>query len=170
MRYHERQRQFREHAAARLRRNTAEAARIEAAIGPDLVGPHQLFVFALFAAAVSERFGDELNRAELAGFIAGARKADPGPHWPRAEALIRLCYGETGPDTDAPPDEQPVPMWAVLARLVPPEASDDAFAALFDRAEEVGRRIVSRVFERERLYGWADKPDPGSGSAGTSSG
>lgn len=166
MRYHERQRLFREHAAARLRRDTAETARIEATIGPDLTGPHRLFVFALFAAAVSGHFGDELDSAELADFVAGARRAEPGPHWLRAEALIRLCYGEIGPDADAPPDEEPAPMWAVLARLVPPEASDAALAALFGRADEVGRRIVSRVFERERLYGWADEPEtePGLGS------
>ena len=162
MRYHQRQRLFRDHATARLRHDTDEAARIEAAIGPDLTGPHRLFVFALFAAAVTEHFGDRLDHTALADFITAARSADPGPHWTRAENLIGRCYGATGPDTDAPPDQQPAPMWAALTRLVPPQAGDDALAALLDRADETGRRIVAEIFERERRYGWADEPEPGA--------
>lgn len=55
-------------------------------------------------------------------------------------------------------------MWAVLVRLIPPEAGDYVLLALFGRADEVGRRIVSTVFERERLYGWADEPEAGEAS------
>ncbi|WP_199044694.1 hypothetical protein, partial [Glycomyces salinus] len=73
VRYHERQRLFREHATARLRREGIESTRLEALIGPELSPHHQLFVFALFAAAVTEHFGDELDRAELADCTTGLR-------------------------------------------------------------------------------------------------
>lgn len=90
MNYHERQRLFREHASARLRRDAAETGRIQALIGPDLLVPHQLFVFSLFAAAVSEHFGDELDRNTLAEFIANAQMAGQRPNWEQAAALIRV--------------------------------------------------------------------------------
>ena len=159
MDYHERRRRFREHATARIRRDHAAAARIQRLIGPELLVSYQLFVFSLFAAAVVERFGPELDRAELAALTAELRRARPDLHWLRAEALIRVCYGESRLYLDIPQAEQPELMWAVLVLLVPPDAGDDALDSLFTEADQIGRETVTATFRAERLYGWADEPE-----------
>lgn len=159
MKYQERLALFREHAAAVLRRDQAGVDRLGARIGSDLYLHHQLFVFTLFASAVTDHFGDELDRAELGDLMAELRSARPGLHWLQAEALIRLCYDESGLYMEVPQSEHPQLMWAVLALIVPPDPNETTLAVLFDRADELGREVVSRVFETERLFGWADEPE-----------
>lgn len=159
MNHHQRQALFKEHAAAVLRRDTAEAARVQASIGPDLWIGHQLFIFSLFASAVTDHFGDDLDRAELAELMAELRSVRPDAHWLRAEALIRLCYGESSLYTDVPQSEHPQLMWAALALIVPPNPGETTLAVLFDRADDLGREVVSGIFESERLFGWADEPE-----------
>ncbi|WP_199034030.1 hypothetical protein, partial [Glycomyces salinus] len=100
------------------------------------------------------------DRAELADCTTGLRQARPDLRWRRAEALIQACYGEPSRYLEVPTSEQPALMWAVLARIVPPDAGDDALTALFDRADRLGCRIVAGVFETQGLYGWADEDDP----------
>lgn len=159
MKYQERQRLFRQHASARLRRDTAETTRIEAVIWPDLYLPHQLFVFALFTTAVHDHFGSDLDRARLAELMASLREARPGLHWLRAEALIRVSYDESRLYLDVPQSEQPGLMWAVLEQLIPTDTGEADLAGLFERADQFGREVVTDVFRAERLYGWADEDD-----------
>lgn len=159
MNYHERQALFRDHAAAVLRRDRAEADRVARSIGSDLALGHYLFAFALFASTVTDHFGDELDRTELAELMAELRTAAPGAAWLRAEALIRACYDETNLYMDVPQSEQWSLAWAVLSLIVPPEPSEATLSVLFERADRLGREIVSGIFESERLFGWADEPE-----------
>ncbi|WP_199044181.1 hypothetical protein [Glycomyces salinus] len=159
MNHHRRQALFKEHAAAVLRRDTAGAARALASIGPESWMGHQLFVFSLFASTVTDHFGDDLDRADLAELMAEFRTARPDAHWLRAEALIRSCYGESSLYLDVPQSEHWSLMWAVLALIVPPDPGETTLTVLFDRADDLGREVVSGIFESERLFGWADEPE-----------
>lgn len=158
MNYHERQALFRDHAAAVLRHDQSEADRILRQIGPDLDLPHYLFVFALFASTVTDHFGDDLDRSELADLMAALRTASPNIDWFKAEALIRVHYGESHLYMEVPQSEHWSLMWAVLARIVPPDPGETALTVLFDRSDRLGREMVASVFETERLFGWADEP------------
>ncbi|WP_199039436.1 hypothetical protein [Glycomyces salinus] len=168
MRYQERQALFRDHAKAALRRDAPELSRLRSLIGPDLYLHHQLFVFALFAAAVTDHFGDDLDREELAGLMAKLRETRPGLHWLRAEALVRICYGESAFYLDVPQREQYGLMWAVLEQLIPPDMGDADLTALLEEADEFGRQTVTGVFKSERLFGFGDEvedPESREGSA-----
>lgn len=166
MDYKARQRRFREYATAMIRRDGAEAARIHRLFGPDLAVSYHLFVFSLFSAAVIGHFGPELDRAELAEAMTGLREERPDLHWLRAEALIRVCYGESRLFQDIPQVEQPEVMWAVLLRLIPPDTDDPALTELFTETDQIGRDVVVSTFRSERLFGWADEPEETPTGAG----
>ena len=151
---------FRAHAAAVLRRDTIEAARVLEAISPASWLGHQLFVLALFTSTVTDHFGPDLDRAELDQFTTRLRTTHPGLHWLRAEALIRASYGETSLYLDVPQSEHWTLMWAVLTCLTPPDTQQEALHERFDHADDLGRQIVTDLFATEHLYHRADQPAP----------
>ena len=157
---HQGQALFRAHAAAVLRGDTAEAARVLEAIRPASWLGHQLFVLALFTSTVTDHFGPDLDRTELDQFTTRLRTAHPGLHWLRAEALIRASYGETSLYLDVPQSEHWTLMWAVLTCLTPPDTQPETLHERFDHADHLGRQIVTDIFATEHLYHQTDQPAP----------
>jgi hypothetical protein len=157
------ERLFREHAIAVFRRDQAEITRTQGLLYPECYLAHQLFTFALFAAAMVDHFGDDFDRARLADLMASLRAARPGIAWLRAEALVRICYGESSLYMDVPQSEQFSLMWAVLEQVITYETSDSELEALFEDADEFGRQTVTGVWRAARLFGFSDEDDdPGA--------
>ncbi|WP_100445860.1 hypothetical protein [Glycomyces xiaoerkulensis] len=153
---HERKRLFRSHAIAVLRGDRREANRLGQTIQSEHHLAHQMFLFAVFTAAVADHFGDDLDRSALARLIAGLRADRPNLPQLKTEALVRVLYGEGRLYLDVPQADHPASMWAVLKALLGPDRTDEALADLFDRADTTGRELVAAVFESEALYGYRD--------------
>jgi hypothetical protein len=155
---------FRAHAAARLRGDTVEAARLASQIGPELRMNHVLFLTALLAGVIVEEYGSRPDPTDLAALTKRLHdkhfSADPTFNALRAEAMIRAVCGESILLTEIPFAEQPGYIWAVLAELVPPDISDDELAEYFDLAEEAGLTWMSETLEATvRNYPKQTRPD-----------
>lgn len=130
---------FRAHATARLRRDTAEAARLAAQIGPERHMAHTVFVLSVFMVIVAEELGDRPDPWDLAELTKRLHdkhfEANPGFNALRAEAMVRAVCTETGLLNEIPLAEQPGYMWAVMTELIDLARSDADLAELFEAAD-----------------------------------
>jgi hypothetical protein len=143
---------FRAHAAARLRGDAAEALRLARQIGEARRMAHLLYVLYLFTATVYDEYGDTPDPWDLAELTKRLheRHFRPGGEFRaiRAEAMIRGVCGESPLMTEVPAADQPAYMWAVIAELTDPEATDAAIAERLDRAEAIGAELVGSGWDR----------------------
>lgn len=146
MNYEERLSLFRKHATALLRGNQPEVDRHERHIYPDHALSHHSFVFALFAASITNRFGHHLEGGDLNKLLAQVngtyREVSPS----KVEALIRALYGEPELFAEVPQAEHLPLMWPVLQTITEQAASDRVLAARFEQAERTSRAIVTSLF------------------------
>lgn len=142
---------FRSHATARLRGNTAEAARLAAQIGPGQLMTHQLFLVSLLAQAVVEEYGAQPDPSDLAAITKRLHDkhfaTNPSFNALRAEAMVRAVCGDSVLLTEIPHAEQPAYLWAAIGELIEPDLTDAQLAELFDLAEEYGLECLTEAFE-----------------------
>ncbi|WP_205324997.1 hypothetical protein [Glycomyces sp. YM15] len=155
---------FRAHAAARLRGDTVEAARLASQIDPELRMNQVLFLTAFLAGVIVEEYGSQPDPTDLAALTKHLHdkhfRTDTTFNALRAEAMIRSVCGESILLTEIPFAEQPGYIWAVLAELVEPTISDDDLAEHFDLAEEAGLTWMNETLEATvRNYPSQTKPE-----------
>jgi hypothetical protein len=142
---------FRAHAAARLRGDTVEAARLASQIGPELRMNQVLFLTALLAGVIVDEYGSQPDPTDLAALTKHLHDkhfpTDPTFNALRAEAMIRAVCGESVLLTEIPFADQPGYIWAVLTELISPTISEDELAEHFDLAEEAGLTWMSETLE-----------------------
>lgn len=160
---------YRAHATARLKGDTAEAARLAAQLGPEKQMPHLLFQYSLFTEIVFEHLGDRPDPTDLAELT----KCLHDRHFTgvgtfnalRAEAMVRAVCGESILLTEIPFGDQAAYMWAVMNELAGPELSDEDLATLFTRADEAGLVSLAEAFGSTIRTQPAPGPAPESESA-----
>ncbi|MFC3492950.1 hypothetical protein [Glycomyces rhizosphaerae] len=142
---------FRSHATARLRGDTAEAARLASQIGPGQLMTHQLFLVSLLAQAVVEEYGAQPDPSDLAAITKRLHDkhfaTNPSFNALRAEAMVRAVCGDSVLLTEIPHAEQPAYLWAAIGELIEPDLTDAQLAELFDLAEEYGLECLTEAFE-----------------------
>ncbi|MCH7229648.1 hypothetical protein L0U85_02045 [Glycomyces sp. L485] len=157
---HERRALFREHAVAMIRDDQPTASRAHRLIYPDQMIAHTIFVFALFATVLIEHFGDELDRDELSRTMAALRAERSGFASLKAEALVRVVYGESQLYVEIPQAEHGFYMWAVITHLIGPDRTEDHLTELFGHVDLLAKGFVESVFESSALAAFYDGPDP----------
>lgn len=161
---------FRAHAAARLRGDLDEGLRLVLQIGEERRTAHLLFVLYLFTRAVHDEYGDTPDPGDVAELTRRLheRHYRPGGEFRaiRAEAMVRGVCGESPLLTEVPVAEQPAYMWAVIAELTGPDATDAEIADLLDRAEATGAEITGSGRDRPTGARPARRraPEPRSGA------
>jgi hypothetical protein len=146
---------FRAHAAARLRGDTAEAARIAAEFTESEQRLHLMFLQSLFAAFVIEDLGsapDPFDLAQLTKRLHDTHfrpEAEGGAAFIalRSEAMIRALFGEEFLLLEIPFGEQPGYMWAVMNELCGPDATDEDLDERCRLAAEFARDGVGSAAE-----------------------
>ena len=149
---------FQAHAAARLRGETAEAARIASQFTEREQRMHMIFVQSLFAGVVIDTLGTRPDPSDLAEVAKRLHDkhfqsdASTGAAFValRAEAMIRSLFGEEFLLFEIPFGEQSGYMWAVMAELCGPDLTDDQLAESFRIAAEIARDGIDSGSEREK--------------------
>ena len=148
---------FRAHAMARLRGDTAEAAKLAAQVGPERHMAHTLFVLSVFMVIVAEELGDRPDPWDLAELTKRLHdkhfRANPGFNALRAEAMVRAVCTEPGLLNEIPLAEQPGYMWAVMTELIDPASADADLAERFDAADIARADWVSDATMRSLFTG-----------------
>ena len=158
MDYHERSRLFRAHASAVLTGDTAQTARTQHLIYPDHHLAHYVFTFSIFATCVRDRFGTDLDWADLDTFITDLARAFPAVSAIKTEALIRVIYGQTSLYFEVPLAEHPESMWATCQLILHGQHTQDELDALFDRAEDTGRDLARGIYNTDHTP--TPEPEP----------
>jgi hypothetical protein len=146
---------FQAHAAARLRGDTAEAARIASQFTERERRTHMIFVQSLFAGVVIDALGTRPDPSDLAEVAKRLHDKHFQPDTStgaafvalRAEAMIRALFGEEFLLFEIPFGEQPGYMWAVMAELCGTELTDDRLAEHFRAAAEIARDGIDGAAE-----------------------
>jgi hypothetical protein len=142
---------FRAYAAARLRGDSAEAARIADTIDDAQRMSHLLFQISLFTQIVVDHLGDRPDPFDLAELTKQLHHKHfrPGSTFEalRCEAMVRAICDESIFLTEIPHIEQSAYMWPVMTELVDPAISDTDLAELFETAETIGRDIFKSAIE-----------------------
>jgi hypothetical protein len=146
---------FQAHAAARLRGDTTEAARIASQFTERERHTHMIFVQSLFAGVVIDALGTRPDPSDLAEVAKRLHDkhfqpdTSTGPAFValRAEAMIRALFGEEFLLFEIPFGEQPGYMWAVMAELCGSELTDDRLAEHFRAAAEIARDGIDGAAE-----------------------
>lgn len=158
---------FSAHAAARIRRDSAESARLADQMGPELRMHHVLWVLTLLGQAVVEDLGDTPDPCDLAELTRRLHEKhyaeDRNFQAIRSEAMVRAVCGEGHLLTEIPFAEQPGYAWAAIGELIPPDETDAQLARRFAAAEEFRDLMVGAVLASP-LYQPAPESEPASES------
>ncbi|MEU5155434.1 hypothetical protein [Glycomyces sp. NPDC021274] len=140
---------LREQVKAMIFNEPARSTELRTQIGEQgLARAHFNFTTAVFAGAVIQYFGEELDLAALRTFMTGIRhdfrKADPPLKFMTVEGAVRAIYGEDHFLDEMTGEEQLIAMSAVIRKITfeTPYITDN-IEPFLDEAEKLARQWES---------------------------